>query len=304
MIVMAGGAMIAILVAIVVQASMNGANGNAQNEQAEANTVKILVAARDKQLGQRLSGGDLRWQEWPKSAVFDKAIVREDNESASSRLSGRLVRNIVTGRPVLKSAVSRKKGDNILATRMKKGERGVAIEVDAASMAGGFVAPGDSVDVLMTYQMRIRGDNEALFSTLINQYATETVLEDVKVLATDQEAVKEDNEASVARTVTLAVKPKQAEALALAMRMGELHLALRPVGDTERRHADKPADVATKFMNKNAKNMQKHFKGMTTDVRIADVMRSVNAMKNGGGNRSQIMRIYYRNGVSEVSTRQ
>ena len=57
-------------------------------------------------------------------------------------------------------------------------------------------------------------------------------------------------------------------------------------------------------MNDRTKNMQKHFEGMTTDVRIADVMRSVNAMKNGGGNRGQTMRIYFGNGVEEIPTRQ
>ena len=236
-IVMVGGAAVAILVALLLQAGMNDTTDSSKNEKTD--TVEVLVAAKDKKLGQRLVSGDLRWQEWPKSAVFDEAIVRENEEEPSARMSGRLVRSIAAGRPVLESAVSGSSADNILATRMEPGQRGLAIKVDAASMAGGFVAPGDNVDVLMTYQMRLRGQDASSLSTLINQYATETVLQDVKVLATDQTAVKESNEANIARTVTLAVTPKQSEALALASRMGELHLALRPVGDRKRQRDNK-----------------------------------------------------------------
>lgn len=304
MIVMAGGVVVAILVAIILQASLNGTNGNGDRKKAGVDTVEVLVADKDKRLGQSLSGDDLRWQDWPEDAVFDQAVVRKGDEATGERISGRLVKSLARGEPVNESVVAGSADDNILAARMEKGKRGVAIDVDAAAMAGGFVAPGDNVDVLLTYEMRTRGEGAGLFATLINRYATETVLEDARVLATDQKAVKEDNKASVARTVTLAVTPKQAEAVALASKMGDLRLALRPVGDRQRSESVKDDKVARKFMSEKARRMQKHFKGMTTDVRIADVMRSVNAVKNGGGNRDQVMRIYSGGGVEEVSTHQ
>jgi pilus assembly protein CpaB len=298
-IVMSGGAIVAILVAFLMQAVMSD-QGGGKKVKKKAPMAEVLVAARDKQLGQTLSSADLRWQKWPEDAVFDEAIVRKGDEAPTSRLSGRLVRNISEGMPVLKSYVSGDTGQNILATRMKEGERAVAINVDAASMAGGFILPGDNVDVLLTYEMRIRREDTQLLSTLINQRAAETVLENVEVLATGQQAIKEGGEANVERTVTLAVAPKQAEALTLASKMGDLSLALRPIGDKKLKKVDEGDDAVSQFMNERVKRLRKKFDSMTTDVGIATVMRSVNAVKNRDG----AMRVYSGGNVVDVTTRQ
>jgi pilus assembly protein CpaB len=300
---MSGGVVVAILVAFLMQAVMSDQGGEKKVKK-KAPMAEVLVAARDKQLGETLGHtmgtADLRWQKWPKDALFDEAIVRKGDEAPTSRLSGRLVRNISEGMPVLKSYVSGDTGQNILATRMKEGERAVAINVDAASMAGGFILPGDNVDVLLTYEMRIRREDTQLLSTLINQRAAETVLEDVEVLATGQQAIREGGEANVERTVTLAVAPKQAEALALASKMGDLSLALRPIGDKKLAKSDEGNDAVSQFMNERVTRLQEKFDSMTTDVGIATVMRSVNAMKNRDG----AMRVYSGGNVVDVTTRQ
>lgn len=300
-IVTIGGFIVAILVTILLQAGMSGKND--KKKKVKPDTVEVLVANRSRQVGQPLRNSDLRWQRWPESAAFEKAIVRKGDESAGSRLSGRVMRNITEGEPMLESDVSASSGDNILAARMETGKRAVAIEVDAASAAGGFVFPGDYIDVLMTYSIRTRRNNSAVLSALINQYATETVLEDVQVLAIDQDAIHSSKSATVSRTVTLAVTPQQAETLALSSEMGNLHLALRAVGDQQRKERSKADNVAGLFMDDTVQRLQREFQGMTTDVQIADVMRSINAIKNGRRARGQVMRIYTGDQIKEVSTR-
>ena len=57
--------------------------------------------------------------------------------------------------------------------------------------------------------------------------ASETVLEDIRVVAIDQKMSDMSNESVMARSATLEVTPKQAEMLALVTDMGKLSLTLR-----------------------------------------------------------------------------
>jgi Flp pilus assembly protein CpaB len=77
----------------------------------------------------------------------------------------------------------------------------------------------------------------------------ETILEAVRVIATDQSADDLDETPKLSRTVTLEVTPKQAERLNVAKSMGNLSLALRSVGNAPGGETDRgptlDADVST-----------------------------------------------------------
>lgn len=234
MIVLGGAVLVAVLVAMMVQVTLGGK----KREQAAAEArIQILVASADLRIGRELKAGDVRWQEWPKSSVFPGAVVREGEQKPEEALKGRLARDIAKGEPVMKSALLGQSKGNMVAASLDPGMRAVAIEVSASTMVGGFIGPGDFVDVILTYKATMKSKDEnprvqKMIELNLDKMATETILQNVKVLAIDQMAERPaDDKIKVGKTATLAVRPEDAERLSLAAGIGELTLALRGVGD-------------------------------------------------------------------------
>jgi pilus assembly protein CpaB len=300
-IVLAGGLIIAILVAVLVQASLSGNKEQVVTEEAK---VQVLVAAKDLKLGKDLAPEDLRWQEWPEGALFSGAIVRKDEESPEDVLTGRLNRSVSADEPVLESAVVKDEG-NYLAASLPEGMRAIAINVKAETMAGGFVGPGDYADVILTYESRIETDKdnklaERVANFNIDKYAAETILENVKVLAVDQTAKREEEDAKVGRTVTLAVDLKAAEKLALAAEMGELTLVLRSLGDDKKIVKKWPVITDQRMTNILDEVYAEYLKERAI---LADKANSLRENPNITGVKASIVRIYNGSSVEEVSAR-
>lgn len=236
LIVLGGAIAVAVVVALLVQVTLGGKKEAAPV--VEVAKVEILVAKKDLGIGRELKDGDLVWQEWPKSSVFPGAITRKDDQSAKEALEGRLSRDVSEGEPVMKSALLGQSKGNFVAASLEPGMRAIAIGVSAEAMVGGFIGPGDFVDVVLTYKKTVTSEDEdprvqSLIQENLDRYATETILQNVKVLAVDQMAQRpeEDEKIKVGKTVSLAVNVQDAEKLSLASRLGELVLVLRGVGD-------------------------------------------------------------------------
>ena len=102
-----------------------------------------------------------------------------------------------------------------LASLIAPNMRAVSLRVDDVIGVGGFLLPGNRVDVLASKKGKGK------------RYSTETVLRDIKVLAIDQRASTNANDPVIVRAVTLEVAPKQAEDLVTAGNEGKIQLALR-----------------------------------------------------------------------------
>ncbi len=124
-------------------------------------------------------------------------------------------------------------GLNVLVT---PGMRAMTIQTDSQSGVGGFLRPGYRVDAVVT----IRPDDNSLNA----KWVTETILQDVMVLAVGDQLPGAEAEVNTTRRpqaaamrrhnyVTLEVNVDEAERLALASARGELHLALRSDIDLE-----------------------------------------------------------------------
>jgi pilus assembly protein CpaB len=274
LIVLGGGFLIALLVAIIVQASF-GSKDAAQ--------VEIAVAATTLTTGTHLSDANVQWKAVPEETVYEGAILRAGDQSVAQAVKGRLRRDVAANEPILTSYLLAEGQGNVLAASMKSGMRAVAIKASAESMVGGFINPGDHVDVILSYEIDTMGQETGNLENPVEKHATETVLENVKVLAIDQTARKEDNSAVVGRTVTLEVDQKSAEKLALATQMGELSLSLRAIGDSATARAPRQR--------------------MTTDVQISPVLREINRNKRRTSGNANIMRIYSGDTVENVSVR-
>lgn len=293
MIVLAGGFLIAVLVALLVQAGLSGAKKEAPAAAVEESKVQIAVASKDVKVGTELSDDNMKWQDWPQRAVFPGAIVREGDKKPSEAIAGKLIRDLKTGEPVMQSALVSPTAGNFLAASLDEGMRAVAISVNASSMVGGFVGPGDYVDVLLTYRRNINYDGpenpeiDNMIERNLDRHATETILQNVKVLAIDQSAMRgEDGKVKVGKTVTLAVDYKGAEILAVAMEMGSLSLSLRRLGD-ETVLNEKPP--------------------VTTDARITkiydEVYSEMTKLQDSSGQNSKIVRIYRGDAVEDLPVR-
>ncbi len=235
-IVLGGAVMAAVLVAVLVQVTLGGKKGGSSDAPV-VSAVEVLVAAKDLKKGSELKEGDMEWKKWPDDALFSGAIIRKDGQEAAKALKGRIDRSFAKGEALVRRALIKSKG-NFVAARLKEGERAVSVKLQAEDMVAGFITPGSYVDVILTYKHRVAVDRNEdpdiknMVALSLDKVATETILENVRVLAIDQRAEqKDDDKVKIGKTVTLAVSIRDAEALALASEMGSLTLALRGVGD-------------------------------------------------------------------------
>lgn len=289
LIVLIGGVVIAVLVAVLVQASLGKRKAPVEQEA----KVEVLVAASALKTGHELVDSDLRWQSWPKGAVFAGAIVRKKDEKPLDVISGKLARDIAVDEPVLSSATVKDSG-NFLAAALKPGMRAVAVEVKAETSVGGFVGPGDFVDVILTYKMKIDVvDKEdvlakQIVSDNLDSLASETILRNVRVLAVDQTSRRDDDKIKVGKTVTLEVTEEGAERMALAAKMGDIFLSLRGLGD------DSVPSAQTQWP-------------VVTDARMTQIGEEVAAQvreaKKVLGIRNNVVRVYSGDKVQDVPAR-
>jgi pilus assembly protein CpaB len=193
-------------------------------------TVEVLIAKSDLSRGELIEAHDIGWQTWPKAAANSNFIEKSARPDAINQFNGAIVRvPVAAGQPIYDPMVVFAKGSGFLAAVLPKGMRAVAMVITPESDAGGFILPEDHVDVLLT-----RHDREAEKTTGSEKIVTDTILQNVRVLAVDQ-AVEEKGgqRVVVGRTVTLELTPQQAETLARAHELGTLSLSLRSLMDSQ-----------------------------------------------------------------------
>jgi pilus assembly protein CpaB len=194
---------------------------------AQLPTVDVLVAKNEIGLGQSVKPDDLVWQTWPASSAGGSFIKRSDRPEANKQIAGMIARApFIAGEPIREPKLVKADGSGFMAAILPTGMRAVSTEISAETGAGGFILPNDRVDVLLTRRDKSadKGAPEVIQS--------EIILPNVRVLAIDQAPKeKEGQNALVGRTVTLELKPEQAETLARSRQAGTLSLALRSIAD-------------------------------------------------------------------------
>jgi len=192
-------------------------------------TVDVLTAKTDLARGQVIDPSQIAWQAWPTASANENFIKRTARPDALNQFSGAIVRvPIAAGQPVYDPMVVFAKGSGFLAAVLPKGMRAVAIDISPDSDAGGFILPEDHVDILLTHH-----DKSAERTSGIEKIVTDTILENVRVLAVDQAAEeKSGQKVIVGKTATVELTPEQAETLANARQQGALSLSLRSLMDS------------------------------------------------------------------------
>jgi pilus assembly protein CpaB len=223
--------MVAAVTAFMARSLMSGAStptANANNV-APVGGPEVLVATRALPPGTIIDVAALKFQPWPKELV-EGAYYLKDATPDLKALQGTVVRfAIPAGQPITQGALVKPGDRGFLAAALGAGMRAVTVPVSAQSAVAGFVFPGDRVDLILTQSVDGGGDGAPL-------KASETVLRNLRVLATDQKTDKavDDKGDTVVHTysmVTLEATPRIAEKIAVAQSVGSLSLSLRSIAD-------------------------------------------------------------------------
>jgi pilus assembly protein CpaB len=198
-------------------------------------TVDVLVAKNEIGLGQSVKPDDLQWQTWPAATASSNFITRTNRPEATKEITGSIARApFIAGEPIREPKLVKADGSGFMAAILPTGMRAISTEISPETGAGGFILPNDRVDVILTRREKTGTD-------AVN---SEIILSNVRVLAIDQAPKEQEGRNTVVgKTVTLELKPEQAETLARARQMGTLSLALRSIADVNMVEVDEDGEM-------------------------------------------------------------
>ncbi len=229
-----GALVVAVGAAFGVNQMMRGASAPTARAAAapEISGPTILVATRQLPAGTIIGPDSFRFQPWPKDLV-EKAYFLKEKTDVNS-LVGTVVRYPITaGEPLTQGALVHPDDRGFLAAALGPGMRAVTVKVSQEQGVAGFVFPGDRVDVVLSQTIEVKEGSAYPDDQL---FTAETIVRNVRVLATDQRYdPKDETGKTPVRTfgsVTLEATPEIAEKIAVAQNMGKLSLALRPLAET------------------------------------------------------------------------
>jgi pilus assembly protein CpaB len=200
---------VGVIVSLQVYRTLQAATTNASRA-----TVSVLVAAHDLRIGSRVGENDVRTitfqvadpNGFPKNIFHDKSGV-----------VGRVVTTAVDEGDLISAAkLADRNAESGLTSLIPPGMRAFPVRANDVQSIAGFVVPGSRVDVLLTGQSAAGPGRMAT-----------TILQDAKVLATDQHLDREPSNRSQPNVITLLVSLEDAQKLALATTEGHIQLVLR-----------------------------------------------------------------------------
>jgi pilus assembly protein CpaB len=227
-ILLVGALIVAAVTAMLAKNMFDGASApQAEARKTEVLGEEILVATRALPVGTIITPDSFRFQPWPKNLVEDVYFKKTGTDLET--LTGTVVRNAITaGQPMTKGSLVAPGDRGFLAAALGPGMRAVTIPVSGLTGVAGFVFPGDRVDLMLTQS--VKGEGPEL-------KVSETVIRNLRVLATDNRITATTNEAGQqvaqkAKLVTLEATPKIAEQISVAQTLGTLSLSLRSLADS------------------------------------------------------------------------
>ena len=235
LILLVGALLVAAITAFMARNLMVGAP-TPQSAAAPAaapaqNTNEVLVATRPLPVGTLLDPSAMKFVPWPKELIEGAYYQKEEVDPKS--LQGTVVRfAIPAGQPLTQGALVKPGDRGFLAAALAPGMRAVTVPVEGkGANVSGFVFPGDRVDLILTQDVVGGGDGPPLKTS-------ETVLRNLRVLATDQRTDKQTDDkgntvVTTYSTITVEVTPQIAERLAVAHSIGGLSLSLRSIADNQ-----------------------------------------------------------------------
>jgi pilus assembly protein CpaB len=202
------------------------AKGLIQGRATPDTMVSVVAAAVEIPFGVKLEESQVKVIAWPVNSAPQGAY------SSIEQVVGRITMNKFYPDEIITEKRISEHG-NTLSARIAKGSRAMTVRVDDVSGVAGFLSYGSMVDILAT-----KIDQTA------NQATTRTLLQNIKVLAVDQDVSQEKEKPTVGSAVTLELKPGDAEKIVKALQEGTIQLTLRnPLDDDVADTTDKVVEV-------------------------------------------------------------
>jgi pilus assembly protein CpaB len=196
-----------------------------QSEVVDKTMVRVAVARVPLEYGTAVTNENIKFVTWPRSSL-PAGTFASTNGLVVPGAPRVALRPIEVNEPIMQSKLSGKGGRASISAVLPPDKRAIAVRVGDVTGVAGFVLPGDSVDVFITRQVTdSTGDQTGQI--------TDVLLQNVKVIAIDQNANDNANQPQVSKTATLEVDPVDAQKLVLGETVGTLSLALRNVANQE-----------------------------------------------------------------------
>ena len=275
LILLAGALLVAAVTAFMARSMFSGGGvSTATAAPVAAIGNEVLVAAKPLPLGTIITADMLVFQPWPKDMVEKAYFLKEEVEPA--KLVGKVVRHtVMAGQPIGQGSLIGPGENGFLAAALGPGMRATTVSLSDTSGVGGFLFPGDRVDVILTQE--VTGEGAALRTS-------ETIVRNLRVLAIDQRTDDTTTEAKIGRTATLEVTPKLAEKIAVAETIGTLSLSLRSIADNA---AELERAIAAGEVNVDGNDAEAD---RAVELAIARMPSDVNPTYTTGGEVSRFQR--------------
>jgi pilus assembly protein CpaB len=188
---------------------------------AQQGMTKVAVAVVPLNYGVDITPDKIRFADYPIASVPPGSFrtLAELLPAGKRRVA---LRPMLVNEPILATKITGEGQGASIASLLPDGMRAAAVRLNDVSGVAGFVQPNDSVDVLITRQPVGSPGQQ-----------TDVLLQNIRVIAIDQDAQGADGKPVVARTATLEVNPIDAQKLALGQQVGQLSLVLRKPGEEQ-----------------------------------------------------------------------
>jgi Flp pilus assembly protein CpaB len=115
--------------------------------QTSSATTKVVVAASDINLGQRISPDFLKVADWPSNSVPPGSFTD------MQKLEGRVLKeSLLHGEPILEAKLSPVGTLGGLSAVINEGKRAITVRVNDVIGVAGFALPGNYVDIIVNTQ--------------------------------------------------------------------------------------------------------------------------------------------------------
>ncbi|MGJ8564937.1 MAG: Flp pilus assembly protein CpaB [Alphaproteobacteria bacterium] len=192
----------------------------------------VLVATSEVPFGTRLTEAHMKWTQWPAEVVGKDFLTNSVRPQAITELVGSVARSVIyENEPISERKLVKPGTQGLMATLLKPGMRAVTIRISVDTAAGGFIQPGDRVDVMLTTSQAPNPTFQAVESRT-QIFSANTIFENVRVLAIDQtfSTNSESGASVIGSTATFEMSQQDAEVLQEAVAQGDITLTLRPMG--------------------------------------------------------------------------
>jgi len=201
----------------------------------KARTLKVLTASADLPIGTVINADNTQWLDWPEDGIQESYLLDSKDAKIQDKLkkTKHIVRRaLAKGEPVTMARLYKTSDPGFLRGALGPGMRAIAVAGGAENASAGFILPGDKVDVMLTHTL-LSAALQRAGKVVANKFkggilhTSETILENIRVLAVDQNVNEFQGGAQIGKTLLLEVSSKDAEKLQTAKAMGRLSLVLR-----------------------------------------------------------------------------